>query len=169
MSVSPLVSICIPTYNGERFIKETLASVVNQTHRNIEILVSDHSSSDSTRQIVESFRDERIRLSVLAPGGGAAANWNASVGSAKGQFVKLVCQDDILRPDCVDLQTKSLLQNPSASFSFSLRNIISPKGRTLIRSRGFSPDNNVVSLREGLDTLVRSGTNIFGEPCAVLM
>ena len=73
MSIDPLVSICIPTYNGERFVKETLDSIVNQTHRNIEILVSDHSSSDSTRQIIESFHDERIHLSVLAPGGGAAS------------------------------------------------------------------------------------------------
>ena len=51
MNESPLVSICIPTYNGEIYIKECLNSAINQTYSNIEIIISDDNSSDSTTAI----------------------------------------------------------------------------------------------------------------------
>jgi hypothetical protein len=111
----------------------------------------------------------RIKVSVLEPGGGASANWNAAVANASGEFVKLVCQDDILRVDCIEKQVEALSQQPSASFCFAPRDIISPRGRTLLRSRGDVPKSTIVYMKEALPELIESGTNTFGEPCAVLM
>ena len=169
MNDQPLVSVCIPTYNGERFLKETLKSVTQQTYSNLEILISDHSSTDSTIKIVESFEDQRISLSVLRQGGGAESNWNASIASAKGEFIKLLCQDDLLKPTCIQEQVNELRANADCSFCFSPRDIITPKGRVILRSRGFTPTHTRLSITDSLDHLVRSGTNIFGEPCSVLM
>jgi glycosyltransferase involved in cell wall biosynthesis len=165
----PLVSICIPTYNGERFLKETLESVVQQTYTNLEIKISDHSSSDSTLDVIRSFDDPRIVLSVLTAGGGAEANWNASVAGAKGKYTKLLCQDDLLKPSCIEEQVNALESNEDSSFCFAPRDIITPKGRVMLRSRGLRPSQNRLSLSDYLNALVRSGTNIFGEPCCVLM
>jgi glycosyltransferase involved in cell wall biosynthesis len=116
----PLVSICIPTYNGERFLKETLESVVQQTYTNLEIKISDHSSSDSTLDVIRSFDDPRIVLSVLTAGGGAEANWNASVAGAKGKYTKLLCQDDLLKPSCIEEQVNALESNEDSSFCVSI-------------------------------------------------
>lgn len=169
MIEEPLVSICIPTYNGERFLRETLNSVVNQTYKNLEIRISDHSSTDRTREIIHEMPDSRIVLQVQLPGGGAESNWNASIGGANGKYIKLLCQDDILQPNCIREQVEALERYPNSSFCFSSRDVISPKGRTLLSSRGFKPGEDVVELEGYLSTLVKSGTNIFGEPCSVLI
>lgn len=169
MTIQPLVSICIPTYNGERFLEKTLHSVLNQTYRNLEIRISDHSSSDRTLEIIQSFNDSRINFTSLAPGGGAEANWNASISGARGKYIKLLCQDDLLTPECISKQVETLEEYPHGSFCFSSRDVISPRGLTLLPSRGFKPKKVQVSLDEYLPTLVQSGTNIFGEPCSVLI
>jgi glycosyltransferase involved in cell wall biosynthesis len=60
----PLVSIYIPVFNAEKTIGKTIASLLNQTYRNIEIVVVDNCSSDSTRKVVEAFEDSRLRIVV---------------------------------------------------------------------------------------------------------
>jgi glycosyltransferase involved in cell wall biosynthesis len=169
VSELPLVSICIPTFNGSRFLRETLESVLNQTYENLQICISDHSSTDNTEEIVKSFHDSRIEFHSQAPGGGAETNWNASIAGARGKYIKLLCQDDILKPECISKQVEILENHPDSSFCFSSRDVISPRGLTLLPSRGFKPKKVQISLNEYLPILVQSGTNMFGEPCSVLM
>ena len=92
----PAISVCIPTYNGAKYIAQTIESILNQTFTDFEIIVSDDGSLDKTLKIVSSFNDPRIvridRLSKV----GAEANWNNAVANASASLVKLVCQDDIL-------------------------------------------------------------------------
>jgi glycosyltransferase involved in cell wall biosynthesis len=94
--LKPQISICIPTYNGEKFIAKTIQSVLDQTFSNFEIVVSDDGSTDKTLEIVRSFSDPRIvRVDSLSRVG-AEANWNNSVANARADLIKLVCQDDLL-------------------------------------------------------------------------
>jgi len=165
----PLVSVCIPTFNGSRFLNQTIQSVLSQTYTNIEVLISDHSSSDETVTIINSFSDPRLSLIVLGSGGSASDNWNNAVVNARGKYVKLICQDDILKKNCIQEQVRALEEHPDASFCFSPRDIVSPGGRRIIRSRGWKPANDVVLLEDELSTVIRSGTNPFGEPCSVLI
>jgi GT2 family glycosyltransferase len=169
LTESPLVSVCIPLYNGERYIKESLQSVLDQSYPSLEILVSDHSSTDSSAEIVESFDDPRIRFSTLSEGHTAADNWNASTANARGTYIKLLCQDDLLKPDCVKLQVEAMERNTGAVFCFSPRDVISPRGRVLLKNRSSFSGPEIVNRADFLPLLVRAGTNIFGEPCAVLM
>ena len=165
----PLVSVCIPTYNGAKYLKETISSVLTQNYSNIEILISDQSSSDETTDIIRSFSDQRLSYTILDATGIAADNWNNCIANAKGKYVKLICQDDILKKYCIQEQVRKLESFPDASFCFSLRDIVSPKGKRLIGSRGWNPRQDSVTLENSVSTLVRSGTNSFGEPCAVMM
>lgn len=169
MTESPLVSVCIPLYNGERYIKESLQSVLDQSYSSLEIIVSDHSSTDSSAEIVKSFDDPRIRFSTLSEAHTAADNWNASTANATGTYVKLLCQDDLIKPDCVKLQVEAMERNPSATFCFSPRDVISPRGRVLLKNRSGFSGPEIINRVDFLPLLVRSGTNIFGEPCAVLI
>ena len=88
---------------------------------------------------------------------------------ATGTYLKLLCQDDILLPQCISAQVGALEANPLASFVWSPRNVISPGGRRLLRSRGHSPDTFATTLADAARLIVRSGTNPFGEPCTVMM
>lgn len=164
----PLVSVCIPTYNGERFIRSTIESVLSQTYDCLEVLISDQHSTDETLSILSSFTDPRIRIFSGPSVGGAQANWNAVLGEAGGKYIKLLCQDDLLKQQAIEKQVAHLEKNEKASFVFGPRDIISPRGRTLIRSRGWKKEKDQFILEQDVVDLVRSGTNVFGEPCTCL-
>ena len=61
---SPLVSICIPSYNGEKWIREAIDSALAQTYKPLEIVIVDDASTDNTLEIIQSYRDPRIRIEV---------------------------------------------------------------------------------------------------------
>ena len=98
-----LVSVCVPTYNGERFLQEALDSASTQTLRNIEILVVDDGSTDGTVARVEAHaaRDPRVRLLRNERNLGLVGNWNRCLEVARGEWIKFLFQDDLLDPTCV--------------------------------------------------------------------
>jgi len=98
----PLVSIIIPTYNGEQYVADTLRSVLGQTHDNIQIIVIDDASSDNTLQVLKSFSDTRITLHENQQNQGLAKNLNAMAELNKGEFCIFLGQDDILQPEHVE-------------------------------------------------------------------
>lgn len=103
MKKLPLVSICIPTFNGKKYISEALDSADAQTYKNLEIIISDDASTDQTLEIVKSFEHTSkipIRIFHHEPSG-IGANWNNCIKKAKGEFIKFLFQDDILYPTCV--------------------------------------------------------------------
>ena len=167
----PAISVCIPTYNGAKYIAQTIESILNQTFTDFEVIVSDDGSSDNTLEIVGSFNDPRIvridRLSKV----GAEANWNNAVATASASLVKLVCQDDLLYPQCleVEVQTMSKSENQDVSFCFHLRDFVTPNSRKLSARRVGYSNLQKYSKTEILTKVVRSGGNPIGEPMAVTM
>ena len=167
----PAISVCIPTYNGAKYIAQTIESVLNQTFTDFEIIVSDDGSSDKTLEIVGLFNDPRIvridRLSKV----GAEANWNNAVANASASLVKLVCQDDLLYSQCleVEVETMSKSENQDVSFCFHLRDFVTPNSRKLSARRVGYSNLQKYSKTEILTKVVRSGGNPIGEPMAVTM
>ena len=167
----PAISVCIPTYNGAKYIAQTIESILNQTFTDFEVIVSDDGSSDQTLEIVSSFNDQRIvridRLSKV----GAEANWNNAVATASASLVKLVCQDDLLYPQCleVEVQTMSKSEHQDVSFCFHLRDFVTPNSRKLSARRVGYSNLQKYSKTEILTKVVRSGGNPIGEPMAVTM
>ena len=165
----PQISICIPTYNGEKFIARTIQSVLDQTFSNFEIIVSDDGSTDKTLEIVRSFNDPRIvRIDSLLKVG-AEANWNNSVANARADLIKLVCQDDLLYRHCLqtEFEAMSVSANQDVAFCFSLRDFVTPKNRFIKGRRIASSDQKKLSKTQMLRKIVRSGGNPIGEPMAV--
>ena len=121
-----LVSICIPTYNGEKYILEALSSVNSQTYKNIEIIISDDNSNDNTLKIVNDFIDISkfpIKIVHHKPNG-IGANWNNSLKYASGEFIKFLFQDDILKFNCVYEMVQVLIQNSNIGLVASKREFI---------------------------------------------
>ena len=103
-----LVSIVIPAYNRENIIRECLESVLNQTYKNIEIIVVDDCSDDNTVNVVNSIGDERIRCCKLQQNSGACFARNYGAALARGEYIAFQDSDDIWLPEKLEKQVKYL-------------------------------------------------------------
>jgi predicted O-linked N-acetylglucosamine transferase (SPINDLY family)/glycosyltransferase involved in cell wall biosynthesis len=121
-----LVSICIPTYNGEEYLAETLRSAIAQTYPQIEILLSDDGSTDRTIQIAEEIlKDSPLPVRVLKHAQlGLVGNWNYCISEAKGKYIKFLFQDDLLEQNCVQELVALAESDEQIGMVFSRRNII---------------------------------------------
>ena len=108
---SPLVTVLLPVFNGERFLDGTLQSARSQSHRNLEILVVDDGSTDGSRAIVERHAslDPRVRLIVQQNAGVARARNNA-LAQARGEFIAALDADDLWAPQKIEQQVQRLLE-----------------------------------------------------------
>ena len=169
MTTRPTVSVCIPAYRSERFIGEAIQSVLDQTYSDWELIVVDDASPDGTASVIGGFTDDRIRASRNHENLGATANWNRVLTLARGRFVKVLCGDDILLPHCLAEQVAGFERNPDAALVAGRRDIVDEDGHVLMAGRGLRGLQGVVPGPEAVRATVRSGTNIFGEPAAVLL
>ncbi len=166
----PRVSVVVPSYNNARHIEAAIHSVLSQTYTDFELIVSDHSSTDGTWERLQAIAsDPRIRLMRIPLGGGAPANWNAVTAQARGEFIKLVCGDDILYPTSLAEQVAAFDQHPAAVLVASQRDIVDETGVPVVRGRGVQHLHGLVDGRQAVRRSVRAGTNVFGEPACVLM
>jgi glycosyltransferase involved in cell wall biosynthesis len=95
-----MISVCLASYNGQKFIKEQIASILSQLTSNDELIISDDSSTDATIEIIESFSDNRIII-LKNPGKGILHNFENAMRSARGDFIFLSDQDDMWHPNKV--------------------------------------------------------------------
>ncbi|MGB3536163.1 MAG: glycosyltransferase [Microcoleaceae cyanobacterium] len=126
----PLVSILIPTYNGEAFITEALQSALSQTYPNLEIIVSDDNSTDNTLNIVHQIqRNCNFNLGVFThPNYGLVGNLNFCMKQARGKYIKFLFQDDLLEANCIEAMVNLAEIDPNIGLVFSPRNVIIASG-----------------------------------------
>lgn len=154
------VTVVIPLYKGERWIAETLSSVVAQTYSNLEILVVDDGSPDNSWQIVDQFcrKDPRIRLIRKKNAGGSAAR-NTGLQEAQGEYIAPLDQDDLWHPDKIRLQVQALQSaGPEAGVVYSWCSAIDSNSRILRRDAGQSHAQGDVLLDVIMFTLMPSGS-----------
>lgn len=111
MKNQPLVSIIIPTYNKEEYIKKALESVLNQTYKEIEVIVIDDGSIDNTQEIVKSFNNTRI-IYIWQENKGAAAARNTGIKKAQGKYIAFLDSDDLWLKEKLEKQVRFLEENP---------------------------------------------------------
>ena len=166
----PLVSIVIPVYNGMPFIRKTMESVWRQTYQHWELLICDNQSNDGTlacvRQYIQEKNDPRMRLIEHEILLSMAQNWNRSLGYVKGELIKVLPADDVLFPQCVEIQVHILQMHLDVGFVTSGKEVIDQMDRKLFRWK---------SLGEGVYDWKSVGakslyavTNILGEPGGIL-
>ena len=133
-SNSPLVSVIIPTFNSENFIKETINSVLNQTHQNFEIIIVDDESKDNTISILKdlSTKDERINYFQIPHSGRPSVPRNYGVEKSNGEFIAFLDADDVWVKNKLEKQLKVFEKHPknilvySMSVTFGDVNLFSP-------------------------------------------
>jgi len=128
---SPLICICIPTYNAERTIQEMLASVVNQSYSNMIIHVVDNASTDRTLAHVAMFDDPRISIYRNEINIGAEGNFNRCIQLARGKYTAIYHADDVYEPHMVGRQVAFLEANPEAGAVFTEASLIDESGKVI--------------------------------------
>ena len=113
----PLVSIIVSCYNGEKYVADTLNSLLSQTYSNIEIVVVNDGSTDKSEQIITSFTDSRIKYYKQSNKGQCAA-LNVGFSKSSGSYIKFYDADDILHPEVIEGQVEVLKGMSSDCISF---------------------------------------------------
>lgn len=129
--VNPLVCICVPTYNAEKTIIETLRSICGQSYTNLIVQVVDNASTDCTVAAVTAFADSRITIHRSEVNIGAEANFTRCIQLGKGEYTAIYHADDIYEPDMVQHQVVFLERHPKAGVVFTEARLIDQDGRTI--------------------------------------
>ncbi|MDB5143946.1 MAG: hypothetical protein JWQ66_2659 [Mucilaginibacter sp.] len=117
MPAPPLVSVCIPVYNAEKYVSEAIESVLNQTYSNIEVIIADDGSNDDTVSILHrEFRNERV-LFCRQKNKGAAAARNLAFLKSKGDFIKFLDADDLISAKTIESQVRAAIRYPGSVIS----------------------------------------------------
>src|SRR5690625_4333075 len=103
-----LVSVITPAYNAERFIEETIESVLQQTYSEWEMIIVDDRSTDNTVAIIERYvkKDDRIKLIELPDNSGSAVARNTAMDHARGRYLAFLDSDDLWLPEKLERQLK---------------------------------------------------------------
>ncbi|WP_413173381.1 glycosyltransferase [Anabaena azotica] len=121
----PLVSICVPTFNGEKFIIEALGSILAQSYPALEIIISDDNSQDRTIELAKLILEKnQINFRIITHEQyGLSQNWNFCISQAKGKYIKFLFQDDILAPNCIEEMVYLAEQDEEIGLVFSPRQL----------------------------------------------
>jgi glycosyltransferase involved in cell wall biosynthesis len=158
---APLVSVGLPTFNGERHIAEALDSLVAQDYPNFEVLVSDNASSDGTLAIVERYaaRDPRVRVLRNPANIGAPANFNRVFRDSTGPFFMWAADDDRWEPTYVTACLAALRDHPAAVLACTQIRFMDEAGQTVEFDRSLfdNPDLSVPEVDRRIERLLSRG------------
>jgi glycosyltransferase involved in cell wall biosynthesis len=173
----PKISVVIPVYNSEGSVAETLASVIAQTYRDLEIIIVDDGSTDKSIEICQQFKDERIKI-VHQQNRGLAGARNTGIRHAQGEFIAFVDSDDLWLPEKLEKHLHHLQNSPQIGLSFSRSRFIDEQGTPLgiyqlpklthitpgylFCRNPISNGSSVVIRREVLDA-IKFEANLYGE------
>lgn len=171
-----LVSVCVPTYNGEKHLRACLDSILRQTFTNFELLLIDDCSTDSTASILLEYakKDSRIRFVQNKQNLGLVANWNKCVELAHGEWIKFLFQDDLLHVHCIE----RMLTAANRPIVFCRREFIFEEGTDKETAKDYLAIPGVSDLvtnpqdinpSEIQNAVLREPRNFFGEPTAALL
>ena len=114
-----MVSIITPAFNSEKFIAETIQSVLAQTYQNWELLIVDDCSTDKTAEIISGFQDSRIKYFYNSTNKGSAVSRNIALQKANGRWIAFLDSDDLWHPEKLEKQIEFMKQN---NYRFSYTN-----------------------------------------------
>ncbi|NET19934.1 MULTISPECIES: glycosyltransferase [unclassified Okeania] len=182
----PLVSICIPTYNGENFIRAAINSALSQTYSNLEIIISDDNSTDKTLEIAKTLQLENPQIEfriICHQNYGLVGNLNFCISQARGKYIKFLFQDDLLEKSCIEEFVKIAEEDSEIGLVFSRRRVILEPGAennsTCVAAYRGTQDlhkdwSNLKTIQSGKDllldpNLMKYRLNKIGEPTTVLI
>ena len=109
----PLISVILPVRNGERYVCEAIDSILKQSCDDLELIVIDDHSTDTTAELIQGFDDNRISVIKPEPNGHLTSALNAARGVARGEFIVRMDADDVAYPHRLQKQVSHMRENPA--------------------------------------------------------
>lgn len=168
MTSAPKVSVCIPTFNGAKYIKGALDSVLQQNYQDFEIVIVDNSSTDQTEFLVAELasQSEKIRFFKNSENIGLAGNLNKCIEHARGDYIKYLCVDDLLMPGCLEQMVAGLDAYPAVSLVCGGRLSINEAGQPF-GLQNYSTRSGIIPGYKVINRCLFGG-NFIGGPSAVM-
>lgn len=162
----PSVSVLVPVYNGERYLSECLDSILKQKYPDLEILIADDGSTDNSLEIIKAYatRDARIQWWKHPQNLGPAGSFNLCLQKARGDYIKFVCQDDILvSAEAVRMMAEVLESNPDVTLVASAAYIIDAQSRPVTERNRLGKSQGIDG-RRAIIRCLEQNANLIGEP-----
>jgi glycosyltransferase involved in cell wall biosynthesis len=115
-------------YNGERFLKEAIESIINQTYKDFELIIIDDGSTDGSIEIIKGYNDSRIRLLVNETNKGQSYSRNWGIRESKGSYIAIMDADDVASPERLKIQHDYFESNSEISLCGSWIEVIGEEG-----------------------------------------
>lgn len=152
-----LISVIVPVYNGGETIKETIESVLNQTFSNLELIIIDDGSQDSTLNIISNIKDSRLKV-FSYQNAGVAISRNRGIQKAGGKFIAFLDADDLWTSDKLEAQLKALQSNPQAAVAYSWVDYINAEGEFLHNGNHITINGNAYK-QMLVENILENGSN----------
>ena len=158
-----MISIIIPAYDAEKYLANTIQSVINQTFTDWELIIINDGSTDGTLELINNFQDKDSRIKVFSyENAGVAHSRNRGIAEAKGEYIAFLDADDLWTPDKLEMQLKVLQKNSDASVAYSWVDYIDEAGKFLYPGSHITVNGDAYSkllinnfLENGSNPLVR--------------
>jgi len=115
----PIVSVCIPSFNYEKYISEAIDSVLNQSLKEFELIIVDDCSTDNSKEVISRFSDSRIRFYENETNIGMTKNWNKCVKLSRGEFICILGADDYVHPEFLEKCVRYVGSNSRVGLVYS--------------------------------------------------
>lgn len=146
MNYSVDITVFIALYNSEKYIKQTLESILNQTFTNFEIVIINDASTDNSVNIIESFNEARIRLIHNETNKGISYNRQKGIEEAKGKYIAILDSDDIAMPNRLEKQFLFLENNPDIALCGTNANFIDENNNIINHIHAINFDSELIKV-----------------------
>lgn len=160
------VSICIPTYNMAKYLGFAVESALNQSYRDIEVILCDNASTDNTQELLSRFKDSRLKVFRNDTNIGMIRNFNRCIELSSGEYIKFLEADDLLETDCVSKMVGFADQYPDVGIISCGRTLIDVGGKVI---GGHCKDRTEVLPGSVIVSRIRRMGNEIGTPTDVMV
>ena len=163
------ITIGIPTYNSELTILETIDSLLNQSFKNWNCVISDDNSQDKTVDIIREYVEGDSRFTCLTNNVnlGQSGNFNRILNFAESDYFLLLCSDDVLYPSAIEDMMNDFLVFENISVVFGKRNMVNEVGRVILRSKT-TKDSQIINKQDAIIQVLKLASSPFAEPSFVV-
>jgi len=157
----PKVTVLMAVYNGEEHLREAIESILGQAFRDFEFLIIDDASTDSTREIILSRADPRIRLLKNETNLGLTKSLNIGLKAATGEYVARMDADDVSLPERLERQAAYLDGNPGDALVGSLADVIGEDSQLISKPLGPAPNRGMIYVRLAFSNVMAHSSAMF--------
>jgi glycosyltransferase involved in cell wall biosynthesis len=142
----PFISVLLPVYNGAKYLRQSIDSVLAQSYQEFELIIWDDCSTDSSTHIIGEYRDPRIRRYGNESNKGLFPTLNLAIREARGEWVRLWAQDDVMKPSCLQTEADFIARHSEIGMYTCTGDIIDETGKvvSLYRDQPYDPAPDII-------------------------